>query len=156
MNVGMQVDVEFEQLYEREAARLWRAVLGYSGRPEIASDAVAEAFAQFLRGRERIRTPSAWLWRAAFRIAAGEMKHLSDHSPLAEDHLVSELPEGDALLPALASLPPRLRAVLVLRYYAGYEPREIGPILGTSPSTVRVQLMQGRRRLRAMLEASDD
>lgn len=45
----------------------------YTGRPEGASDATAEAFAQAIRRSPELRDPLAWIWRAAFRIAAGEM-----------------------------------------------------------------------------------
>ena len=41
---------------------------------DVASDAVAEAFAQALRRGADLRSPERWVWRAAFRIAAGELK----------------------------------------------------------------------------------
>ncbi|HJS26677.1 MAG TPA: hypothetical protein VJ913_06090, partial [Actinomycetota bacterium] len=53
---------------------MWRAVLAFAGDPEVASDAVAEAFAQVLRRGEDVRDPEGWVWRAAFRIASGELK----------------------------------------------------------------------------------
>jgi len=62
-----------ERLYRDRGDRLWRAVLAYSGDPEVASDAVAEAFAQALRRGDAIRDLEAWLWRATFRIAAGDL-----------------------------------------------------------------------------------
>jgi hypothetical protein len=44
---------DVERLYRDDGARLWRAILFLSGDPEIANDAVAEAFAQALaRGSE--------------------------------------------------------------------------------------------------------
>src|SRR2546430_12508817 len=39
-----------------------------------ASDAMAEAFAQALARGNELRSPQRWVWRAAFRIAAGELK----------------------------------------------------------------------------------
>jgi RNA polymerase sigma factor (sigma-70 family) len=59
------------------------------------------------------------------------------------------------LLSALATLPPKQRAALVLHYYGGYKTREIGLIVGSSPATVRVHLSAGRRRLRTLLEVDD-
>jgi DNA-directed RNA polymerase specialized sigma24 family protein len=61
-----------EALYRLDGGRLWRAVLMYTGDREVASDAVAEAFAQALRRDQAIRDPR-WVWRAAFRIAVGEL-----------------------------------------------------------------------------------
>jgi DNA-directed RNA polymerase specialized sigma24 family protein len=40
-----------EQLYRDEGARLWRALVAFTGNREMASDAVAEAFAQAIGAR---------------------------------------------------------------------------------------------------------
>ena len=40
---------DIEGLYRADADRLWRAVYAFAGDTEIASDAVAEAYAQLLR-----------------------------------------------------------------------------------------------------------
>src|SRR5512132_2555280 len=71
--VNERVRNDLERLYREEGDRLWRAVLLYSGDGEVASDAVAEAFAQALRRGDAIHSQRAWVWRAVFRIAAGEM-----------------------------------------------------------------------------------
>lgn len=63
-----------ERLHREDGARLWRALVSFSGDREVASDAVAEAFAQALGRGEDLRDPRRWVWRAAFRIAAGELK----------------------------------------------------------------------------------
>ena len=60
-----------ETLYRADAGRLWRAVYAYAGDPDIATDAVAEAYAQVLHRGSAVRDPAAWTWRTAFRIAAG-------------------------------------------------------------------------------------
>src|SRR5471030_2329238 len=62
-------------LFELESPRLWRALVAYTaGRADIADDAVAEAFARGLAAREQIRDPVAWLYRVAFRHAAGVLR----------------------------------------------------------------------------------
>ena len=142
-------------LYRREAPKLWRAVFAYAQDREVANDAVAEAFAQYIRRGDAVRVPRAWVWRAAFRIAAGELQRRGALDEVPSDMLVAG-PELDRLLPALGSLTPRQRAVVVLRYYAGYEPSEIAGILGTSAPTVRVHLMRARRRLAELLEEDDE
>ena len=38
-----------EELYRKDGSKLWRALAAYTALPEVASDAVAEAFAQALR-----------------------------------------------------------------------------------------------------------
>jgi DNA-directed RNA polymerase specialized sigma24 family protein len=59
-----------ERLYREDGARLWRALMAFSGDREVASDAVAESFAQALGRGDDLRDPQRWVWRAAFRIAA--------------------------------------------------------------------------------------
>src|SRR4051794_29133827 len=63
-----------ERVYREQGDRMWRALYAYAGDPEIASDALSEAFAQALRRNDAIREADRWVWRSAFRIAAGEMK----------------------------------------------------------------------------------
>ena len=45
--VDAQSDIE--ALYRADADRLWRAIYAFAGDPEIANDAVAEAYAQLSR-----------------------------------------------------------------------------------------------------------
>jgi len=66
-----------ERVFVDVAPRLWRSVLAYTGDREVASDAVAEAFAQVLRRGDAVEDIRAWVWTAAFRIAAGELRSRS-------------------------------------------------------------------------------
>ena len=151
---------ELERLYREHGDRLWRAVLAYSGDPEVANDAVAEAFAQALRRGDAIRRPEPWVWRAAFRIAAGELadRRRRASSPPRQGREASyELPErADELIAALARLSPKQRACVVLHHYAGYPVKEIAAIVSSTSAAVRVHLSQGRKRLRADLERTKD
>jgi RNA polymerase sigma-70 factor (ECF subfamily) len=144
-----------EDVYREHGARLWRALLGYTADPDIASDAMAEAFAQALRGKERIRDPAKWVWRASFRIAAGEMKHRSGYRDMPERTYEGPEPVRD-LVEALKTLSPRQRAAVLLHDYAGYPVREVAGIVGSTPPAIRVHLSAGRRRLRERLEEIDD
>jgi RNA polymerase sigma-70 factor (ECF subfamily) len=143
-------------LYEREGPRLWRAVFAYAQDRAVTDDAVAEAFAQCLRRGEGVRSPRAWVWTTAFRLAAAELKERSRHVPLADAGIEPpDLSEADRLLAALRQLPRNQRAALVLRFYAGYGTDEIARVLGSSRATVRVHLSRGRRRLRSLMEEGE-
>ena len=143
--------VELELVYREHGDRLWSAVYAFAGDRDVASDAVAEAFAQVLRRGAAVREPLPWLWRAAFRIAAGELKrrrHLSADVPARP----YEMPEaGGTVLAAVGRLPERQRAAVALHYYADRPVREAARIMGTSPTAVGVHLFRARKRLRELL-----
>ena len=149
-------DQELARLFEEVRPRLWRSLYAFARDREVATDAVSEAFAQYLVRRGEVRSPEAWVWRAAFRIAAGELKRRGSTSFVPAPEAVAEDRETNELLGALDQLTPRQRAVTVLRYYVGYRPAEIAEILGTSASTVRVHLLRARRRLLPLLEDHDE
>lgn len=102
-----------------------------------------------------LHAPERWVWTAAFRIAAGELKVRAGHVALADRSVVDTSEAATELLEALAKLPPKQRAALVLHYYEGYRTREIAEIIGSSAATVRVHLSVGRKRLRDLLEVDD-
>jgi RNA polymerase sigma-70 factor (ECF subfamily) len=144
-----------EHVYRSQGARLWRSVLAFAGDAEVANDAVAEAFAQLLRRGAEVRDPARWVWRAAFRLAAGELKRRGAFGSLDADlaHPAPEpVPADEALLAALGRLSPKQRGAVVLHHYAGYPVKEVAEIIGSTTAAVRVHLSQGRKRLRSMLE----
>lgn len=146
---------ELERLYREQGDRMWRAVLAFAGDPEVAGDAVAEAFAQALRGGDRIREPERWLWRAALRIAGGELQRRPRGGVAVDVPYEMEEPAVD-LVRALARLPRSQRAAVVLHHAAGYPVREVARLLGTTPATVKVHLLRGRRRLQDLLGEADE
>jgi RNA polymerase sigma-70 factor (ECF subfamily) len=149
------VATELESLYAEHGKWLWRSVLAYAGDPEVASDSVAEAFTQALRRGGEIRSALPWIWKTAFRVAAGELKARRRHSELTTETVDETGPFAHELLSCLAALSQKQRGALVLHYYGGYAPREIASILGSTPAAVRVHLHRGRQRLRDMLEEDD-
>ena len=149
-----QVDhtTRVERVYREDGARLWRAILAFTGDPDTTSDVVAEAFAQLLHRGDAVRSPQRWVWRAAFRIAAGELKRRRDATPLVDDSVDASSGEAVDVLGALRSLPPKQRAAVVLRHYLGYTPREIATILEVAPPTARVHITRGLKKLRSLLK----
>ena len=145
-----------DETYRVHAARLWRALLAYAGDRHVADDALAEAFAQAAARGAAIRSPERWVWTAAFRIAAGELKARRARGLRHDPRIEPDVTQALELMEALAKLPPKQRAALVLHYYGGYTAREAASIVGSTAATVRVHLSAGRRRLRTLLEVDDD
>jgi RNA polymerase sigma-70 factor (ECF subfamily) len=139
-----------ERLFVEEADNVWRAVLAYSGRREIADEAVAEAFARMIVYGERIRRPVGWLYRVAFRLAAQEMRRERATIVDAPDAAVDP-PEVLGVFGALRMLTPNQRAAVVLYHEMDLPAREVAARMGISAATVRVHLHLGRKRLRELL-----
>lgn len=161
---AVDVRAGVEALYRADAHRLWRAVYAFAGDADIASDAVAEAYAQVIRRGDAVADPAGWTWRSAFRIAAGALKaRRADAARQAAPEVDggSEVRLADAASPdryadvdlhrALQQLPPNQRAAVVLFYYADLPIREIAARLETNGIAVRANLSRGRRRLRDLL-----
>ena len=156
----MQTDrrTRWDDAYRAEAPRLWRALLLFAGGDrEIASDATAEAFAQGIARGDAVRSPGAWVWKAAFVIARGELARRGTPEPRIE-----RTPSDPALedildvIAALRRVSPMQRAAVVLHHYAGYPVREVAEILGTSRSAVGVHLFRARARIQRELGDDDD
>jgi RNA polymerase sigma-70 factor, ECF subfamily len=143
---------EVEAVYRQDGDRLWRALYAFAGNEDVASDALAEAFAQALRRGSEIRDPRSWVWRSAFRIAAGDLKRQSllSHGSMPEGAF-HDVHADEQLLAALQGLTPQQRAVIVLHYYADYPVREIARRTGINPLAVRAHLSRGRKHLRVLL-----
>jgi RNA polymerase sigma factor (sigma-70 family) len=153
---GVSGTDRIERLYRERGDRIWRGLLAFSGDSEVASDAVAEAFAQVLRRGDEVRDPERWVWRAAFRIAAGELKERRKNEVLGvAGSYEMEEPARD-LVVALGALSERQRVSVVLHDAGGYPSKEVARIIGSTEVAVRVHLMRGRRRLRELLKEDDD
>ncbi len=139
--------------------RLWRSLLAWSGDADVASDAVAEAFAQALRRGEAIDDVAAWVWRAAFRIAGGLLadRHRHDGGSARVDRAaLTSLPdEAVSLVDALDRLPEADRLVVVLSLVGGWPASDVARLTDTSPGAVRVRLHRARTKLRHLLEDDD-
>ncbi len=148
----MDREQSVEAVYRADSERLWRAVYAFAGDADIASDAVAEAYAQLIRRGSAVRDPAAWTWRAAFRISGGMLKARAAASelPMTAGGRVDSYADPD-LLAALRLLPDGQRAAIVLFYYADLPIRQIADRLGSNSLAVRANLSRGRRRLRQLL-----
>lgn len=153
---AMTMTDQFDRVYRKHASRMWRALTAYSGNRDVAKDAVSEAFAQAIARGTAIRFPERWVWRAAYRIAAGELKKRAARVNLIDEPVLEPDEPAWEIRAALNQLPPQQRAAVILHYYAGYPAREIALITETTPAAVWMSLSRGRQRLRRILETSDD
>lgn len=137
-----------EAVYRSDHDRLWRSLVAFTGDRELASEAEAEVFSQAFGRRDELIDPAAWIWKSAFRIAAGLMAGRRNRTVdlgtdgIELDHSLVEF------IDLLSDLSEQQRTVVVLRYAGGFRPVEIAELLDTSAETVRVQLHRAHAHLR--------
>jgi DNA-directed RNA polymerase specialized sigma24 family protein len=153
--MNLETRTSLEDVYRAEAPRIWRALVLLTGDHEVASDAVAEAFAQAIGRGDALRDPAAWVWKTAFLVAKGSAaKKVAVQSVVGNTDPAAASDELIDLVRALNKLTAHQRGALILHHYAGYSVREIAAILGSTPSAVGVHLYRARNRLRR--ELGDD
>ncbi|MGY1630757.1 SigE family RNA polymerase sigma factor [Geodermatophilus sp. SYSU D01186] len=96
----------------------------------------------------RVLVTSAASWRRLR--TTQEIVALPAHDPAGPD-ATDELAERQRMTAALATLPPRMRAVLVLRYAEDLGEAATAEVLGCSVNTVKTQTARGLARLRVLL-----
>lgn len=156
----------FETLYRRHAGRVHgvivRLVGGHGARAE---DLTQEAFVRAWQALPAFRFESAfstWLHRLAVNTALMELRsRRSRPHDAGDDDAVELLRSTDSaghttalsldLERAVATLPPRARAVLVLYDVEGWKHEEIAAELGMAVGSSKAQLHRARGLLRARL-----
>ena len=130
---------------------------------QAAEDAVAGALAKLYVRWNRVSTPEAYARTMVVRAAIGEKRRpwrrehsAGDELPeLAGPEESGAVDEKLRMRAALRQVPPRQRAVLVLRFLEGLSVEETAEILGCRAGTVKSQSSRGLDTLRAVLAAED-
>jgi RNA polymerase sigma-70 factor (sigma-E family) len=90
-------------------------------------------------------------WRRRRRVA--EVTLLGTDTTVTNDEYV-RIEQRQQIVAALRRLPPKMRAVLVLRYFEDLSEQDIADTLGCSVGTVKSQASRGLDRLRAELSSA--
>jgi RNA polymerase sigma-70 factor (ECF subfamily) len=155
----------FEQLYRRHHRRVHGVIVRLVGQAGArAEDLTQEAFVRAWQALPAFRFESAvatWLHRLAVNTALMELRARRSR-PWQEDdeEALASVPTldtvgravlGRELERAVASLPPRARAVLVLHDVEGWKHEEIAGELGMAVGSSKAQLHRARGLLRARI-----
>jgi RNA polymerase sigma-70 factor (ECF subfamily) len=166
----------FEKLVQRYSSPLFNFICRFLNDYDAASDILQQVFTQLYVSLPNLRTGEplkAWLFRVARNRCLDELRrkrvtHFSELQTPGEDEDLSllttipdtsPLPEEVAehhdlqnlLQQAIASLPPKLRAVVLLRYSEQLSFAEIGRTLEMPEATAKTYFQRAKPLLRTML-----
>jgi RNA polymerase sigma-70 factor (sigma-E family) len=152
---------QFEEFMTSRWPELVRLAFGLTGDRWLAEDlaqtALASAYASWWRVR-RADDPDAYVRRILINASKSRWRRSSVAEQPVEPPAEVPDPAADpaaaigersVLLTALATLPPRQRAVVVLRYWEDLSDAQAAALLGCSASTVRSQVARALAKLRA-------
>jgi RNA polymerase sigma-70 factor (sigma-E family) len=158
------VELDFEEYVTARGPALVRLARGLLRDSHSAEDVVQDVLARALvkwSMVQRADDPDAYVRRmvvnacTSFFRRAVRREHAREHDELPERSTADasgDVVERDHVLALLRRLPPKQRAVLVLRHYEGLPDAEIADLLGTTPVTVRSNAHRGLAALRAMID----
>jgi RNA polymerase sigma-70 factor (sigma-E family) len=161
-------DGSLERLLDERGERLMRVAIALTGSRADGEDLLQAALERLLRNWRRIETdPEGYLWRALYNLAFdGWRRRGRWRTRLTELHAQARLETGgediavvdlrDELVRLLYQLPPRQRAVIVLRYWEQRSEAETAALLGCSEGMVKSAASRGLRRLRELARPWQD
>ena len=158
-------DADFAEFVDGSLPALLRFGYVLTGSAQEAEDLVQDALAKSLRRWRRVRAdnPVAYTRRvmvnthlARWRRWGARVRLGGVPEAAADDGGLARGEDWDTLRRALAVLPSRQRAVLVLRYLEDLPDAAIAVLLGCSPGTVRSHASRGRAALRPLLTGQDN
>lgn len=128
--------------------------------PQNAEDAVSAAMLHAIRRGSTLRDAESikpWLLKITARCCFDLLKKEKRQQSIPAQENTFTLFESaeDTLYAQLKRLPSPLAQVLTLYYYENLSTQEIAQILFISPTTVRMRLSRGRKKLRAILEEDE-
>jgi RNA polymerase sigma factor (sigma-70 family) len=149
---GREAAASFDDLYRAEQPELVRLAVLLVGSPEVAVDLVQDCFVRLHPRWTKVTDHRAYLRRSVVNACHSHHRGLRRWRRL--DLRPAEPVELGAreLSDALAALPHRQRAALVLRFYGGLPDAAIADALGCRPGTVASLVHRGLAALREVIE----
>jgi RNA polymerase sigma-70 factor (ECF subfamily) len=147
--------LDFERFFETNHERLFRALWLMTRNRDEAEEVMQDAFLRLWQRWDRVGNgpdPTAYLyrtamnlWRSRLRRAAVAVRKVVHQ--IQRDDEMAVVDQHDVVLRALAPLPPRQRAAVVLLDVLDLSSERAGEVLGIRPVTVRVLAARARATL---------
>jgi RNA polymerase sigma-70 factor (ECF subfamily) len=156
----------FGEIVARHQRTIYQLCYRFAGRHEDAVDLAQEVFLRAYRGLRNFKGASSlrtWLYRIGINVCLNrassrapasepldEYRHLRDPGADPASALL-RAERSERVRAAIARLPPKQRATLVLRVYQDLSHREIASVLGGSVGAVKANFFHALRNLKKIL-----
>ena len=147
----------FEEFYNAKRPHLVRTLVIVLGNRELGIEAADEAMTRAYQRWADVQTydnPGGWVYRVAMNWARTKLRRSKRELPsvYVTDKPHIEDPQFEPKLDAaLAELPEKYRAPVVLRYYMDWSMEEISDSLGIPKGTVKSRIHRGVAALQKSL-----
>jgi RNA polymerase sigma-70 factor (ECF subfamily) len=156
----------FDEIVERHRRAVYQVCCRFVNNHEDASDLAQETFVRAWKGLARFKGQAAlstWLYRIAVNVCLNRVSaRRLEVEPLESDRFVdtrSEAPgtqlfrdeRAAAVRRAIAQLPEKQRATLILRTYQDLSHQQIADILGSSVGAVKANFFHALANLKKIL-----
>ena len=162
-----EAGVFIEALFAKHHGEIYAYLLRMMRDPEVAADMAQDAFIKAYKNYETLEKPEnarAWLYQIAHRVALDEIRRRkiirffpwtgeSHGSAPSAEHLVMDTRLSGDMQRALARIPERQRAALMLAELHDLTGLELAAALGVSHVAARALLTRARESLRQALAA---
>jgi RNA polymerase sigma factor (sigma-70 family) len=154
----------FESLYRSTFPRVYAYVASMLRDRSAAEEVTAQAYERAFRKRSSYRagrgSAEAWLFGIARNAALDELRRLKRRGALVDDVADPDDHSEDVVLretvrAALATLDPRERDLLALKYKGGLSNGEIARVLSIRESNVGTRLHRAMEKLRRACDEAD-
>jgi RNA polymerase sigma-70 factor (ECF subfamily) len=150
----------------REHPRLVGTLSLFCGDAAVAEELAQEALYRACRDWAKVSTmpaPGAWVHRVAINLANSthrrrrvERRAIQTNQAIhRHENVTSDPGTAIAVRQAVAALPPRQRAAVALRHFAGYSVAETAELLGVSEGAVKQLTHRAAATLRDRLSDDD-
>ena len=155
-----------DQVVDRFSKPLFVFIMRMVDNQATAEDIFQDTWVRVIRNIGSFRGDcrfSTWLFQIALNLCRNLMRHkarrsfvgIEEASNLAEDPEVDgmKILQAQKVRRLIASLPPKMREVIVLRYYHEKTDVEIAEVTGLPPGTVKSRLHRATELLRSKIES---
>lgn len=157
----------FNELVLRHRRNVFMTVAAIIGNRDDADDITQDVFLKAYQALPAFRGDSAfytWIYRIAVNLSLNHMRRGRTRSFFGLEQIQAVMPDSlladselertelsHKLRAAIRNLPPKQRAVFVLRFFRGMQHKEIAEAMDRDEGTIKANYFQAIRKLRASL-----